>query len=138
MVCRLEKKLIYSIDDCATFAQKDLFRFMREIGMKNDILYIHHFEIEKEHRNKGLGSEFLKLFCEQFKYNFALFLTAGIPVDDEEELTDEEVKARLLRLERFYTNVGFVNVNEKIGEYESKISFLYGSGIGENIIKALK
>lgn len=139
MLSRLETKIIHTIDDCTLFAERDLFNITRNrIGIETDILCIDYFEVQKEHRNKGYGKEFLKNFCKKNKENYILFLMAGFPITEEEqEPSKEELSLKLSKLEKFYTSIGFLNVNEKIGQYEQKISFLYNGGIGEKIITKL-
>lgn len=131
---QMKTRLVHTIEDCVYFAEKDLFSAIRHPSNKEiPILCIDFFEVQKEHRSKGYGKQLLKEFCETNKEDYLLLLVAGIVLENEGEPTKQEVEQKLSRLEKFYTSIGFLNVNNAIGQYEDKISFLYGSGLGEKV-----
>lgn len=135
---QMKTRLVHTIEDCVYFAEKDLFSTINHpTDKKLPILCIDYFEVQKEHRNKGYGKQFLKDLCETNKQEYLILLVAGIVLENEGEPAKQEVEQKLSRLEKFYNSIGFVNVNSAIGQYEEKISFLYGSGLGEKVVLEL-
>lgn len=138
---KMKTKVIKSEKHCNSFAERDLFYIVSDkLKIDKDILCIDYFEIPKKNQNKGHGTKILKQFCEENKEKFILFLVAGLPIKEDElemELTHDGLHEKLSRLEKFYTSVGFVNINAYIGQYENKISFLYKDGLGCEIVSGI-
>lgn len=133
---KMETKIIQDEAQCSSFAEKDLFYFLQDVlEITPTILCINYFEVPEKDRNKGLGTSILKQFCEERKESHIILLIAGFPNNENEaEPTTKEVGEKLIKLEHFYASVGFANVNEQFGQYESKRTFIYDGGIGSSVI----
>lgn len=122
-----------------TFDVEDLFNISNSLSMENDIKYITKLIVPKEHRNKGLGSKALVDLCKSIGEDTFILITAGALLEEyKEEPTVEEYEVILNRLDKFLIANGFIDVNEHIGCYENKCSYLYGNKVGLEIVKSLK
>jgi GNAT superfamily N-acetyltransferase len=116
------------------FAIEDLVDWIRK---KNnpiaEILVIDSIIVDSDSRNKGLGSKIIKDFCESYS-NYLILVIAGANTDEyKNEPTDEQYSEILERLNRFYTRLGFISVNNRIGCYDYKESFIYGNKVGRKL-----
>lgn len=135
----IETSYVTSLNDCNGFAQEDLWYFMQEMNeTKSSILCIDKFSVDKKHRNKGVGTQFLKDFCKKHQAESIILVVAGFLKEENEHPTKDELNEKLGQLERFYMSVGFVNANDYIGQYEFNTAYLYNGGIGKELISHLK
>ena len=103
-----------------------------------EFLYILDFRVHVDSRNMGLSTKWLKEFCDS--YDDKIILTfSGVSVDEyPTEPTEDEYRDILNRLNKFYTKVGFVSVNDYIGGYEYKESFIYKNTASEELLKIIE
>lgn len=122
-----------------TFDVEDLINISNSLNMDNDIKYITKLIVPKEHRDKGFGSKALVDLCKSIGEDTFILITAGALLQEyKEEPTIEEYNSILNRLDKFLTSNGFIGVNEHIGCYENKCSYLYGNKVGLELVKSLK
>lgn len=128
-----EKPSIY------TFDIADLIDYSNNANMLNDIKYISKIIVPKNERNKGIGTEKLLELCNSIGDDTFILVTAGVLMQEYKiEPTNEEYELILNKLDKFFKNIGFIDVNKYIGCYEYKCSYLYGNKVGLELIKSFK
>ncbi len=102
-----------------------------------EFLHITSFRVHKDFRNLGLGHDWLKTFCDAHD-DKVIFILSGAHKDEyESEPSVDEYESILSRLDRFYKRVGFVNVNQDIGCYQYKESFIYRNKTSQKLLNSL-
>lgn len=93
-------------------------------------LYVPHAD-----RGKGIGSKIIADFCDAHPTS-VIVLTAGAhEFEYDEEPSEQEFEKCLQRLGRFYSQLGFVNINKQIGGYQFRCTYICNNEIGMQIIK---
>ena len=120
------------------FAIWDLCEEIKNIDPSiKEFVHITSFRVNKDSRNRGLGHDWLKTFCDAYDDKI-IFVLSGAHADEyESEPSEDEYKSILNRLDRFYTRVGFINVNQDIGQYQYKESFIYRNNTSEKLLDSL-
>lgn len=92
-----------------------------------DFVFVHTLFINKEDRNKGLGSAALKEFCDHMtSLNKIIILRSSLLKDEyPEEPTEEQYTEVLERLNKFFINRGFSNINKYTKTYEFSELYVY-------------
>ncbi len=124
--------------DSREFALDDL---SEEIKLFNpnikEFLVIDSFIVHPAFRGKGMGSKVLKDFCESYDDKIIFLLAGANTKEYPEEPPEQELLSILRRLENFYVNIGFINVNEHIGDYQFKTSFIYENETSKPLLERL-
>ena len=120
------------------FAIWDLCEEIKNIDPSiKEFVHITSFRVHKDSRNRGLGHDWLKTFCNAYDDKI-IFVLSGAHADEyESEPSEDEYKSILNRLDRFYTKVGFINVNQDIGQYQYRESFIYRNKTSEKLLDSL-
>lgn len=112
---------------------------IKELLYGKEIIIITELIVPKELRNKGIATEKLKQFCNKYNDTVILVVSGALISEYPEEPTDEEFKNILSRLDRFYTNRGFTNINQYTKTYEFKELYVYtGTDIGKDAVEKIK
>lgn len=128
-----------SIPQMYTFDIIDLIDYSEDVNLNNEIKYISKIMLAKSIRNKGIGTKILSDLCKSVGDDKFLMVTAGALIEEYDvEPTNEEYKVILKKLDKFFTNVGFIDVNNLVGEYECKCTYLYGNKVALDFIKSFE
>lgn len=145
-MCKINEKIILEVvninrekPSIYTFDVADLIGYSNDVDMLNDIKYISKIIVPKEKRNNGIGTKSLLELCKSMGEDKFILITAGALMDEyPKEPTTEEYNLILNRLDKFFKNIGFIDVNDRIGCYECKCSYLFGNKAGLELIKSFK
>lgn len=121
-----------------SFAIRDLMYILDTNSIVEPVIEITDFHVKKELRGKGYGTASLKEFCEKRPDTLILVVSGVSCREYEAEPTDDEAKAILERLDRFYKRVGFIDVNSEIGGYQYKRSYIYGNEPGKQFLNLME
>lgn len=99
-----------------------------EVVIKNKIttpmIEIFDLYVYPEHRGIGLGKELIFEICNKH-FEDGIYIQAGVHKKEYEE--DADVDEVLRELDIFYSCLGFVDVNDKFGQYEKFKSYLFNN-----------
>lgn len=130
---------IKEMQDVKSFALCDLVSYMRQLNLVDvPVTIIDKLFIPKEDRNQGHGTAGLKQVVESRTDNVIMIVAGALEDEYPEEPTFEENKEILARLDKFYTQAGFVSVNETIGAYECSHVYIYDNKNGRLVIDECK
>lgn len=123
-----------------TPASRDSFMISDFTSMFPGVPFIEIVEIyvKKTDRHKGIGSKLIKKVVDDYK-NYVILTTPGVskmeyPIEPSYDSKIDIIES----LSYFYNKNGFVDVNDYIGQYEFKRSYIYGeSDIGKKVIKTI-
>ena len=102
------------------------------------VVEIYDIYVDPRLRNKGIGSSFIQEICRLNQDSVILLASGATSMEYPEEPSDEEIKKIIEDLEPFYLKNGFVNVNDKIGNYQMKRAYMYsGNTLGKYCISKL-
>lgn len=113
------------------FGIQDVGLGMIKARMNNKVLHIREIVVPIEDRQNGKGSKALNDIINQYP-DHLIYLASG-DIEDEGKNLNNKLKL----LEQFYTKNGFKNVNDKIGQYEFKESFIALNEPGKKLINSL-
>ena len=120
------------------FAISDLRFAIKDMNLPVDrFVVIDSFVVEKGHRNRGFGTEYLKEFLSKHNDEIILVVSGVCPDEYPGEPTEVEVTQTLRRLNSFYTNLVFVSVNDIIGGYEYKELFIHRNNASQKLLEYL-
>ena len=123
----------------SSFAVDDLFGILEGLGDANrKIIVINDIYVDKDLRGFGVGRAVLRALCDKF-HDRIIILTAGATVKEYPvEPTDDEFEIILERLGRFYEKCGFRDVNQEIGGYDYKKTYLYINDASKSILEYIE
>ncbi len=122
-------------EDCSEFWYVDL----KDCIGDNNFILIEEFFISKDIRNNGFGTELLKLFTSQFGEETIILAKSGLLYKEfPEEPSDETFNEVLTRLDRFYTNRSFLNINTFSKTYEFRELYVFDNEIGREFYNKVK
>ena len=90
-----------------------------------DFVILDEIFIEPSHRNKGIGSEIIKDFIKHHENSIILVRAGALQKEYPLEPTKEEYQLILERLSKFYTKLGFKNINKYSRTYEFSDIYVY-------------
>lgn len=106
-----------------------------------DFAFTYELFINKEDRNKGLGTAALKEFCEYMTTinNIIIVQSSLLKKEFKKEPTNEQYNEVLDRLDKFFTSRGFTNINQYTNSYEYSELYVYTeSEIGRDLVESIK
>lgn len=113
---------------------------MKDFLENREFAVIDSMVVNKDSRNKGIGTEFLKTFCETRK-DKVIIVVAGLLMSEYPEAPkyNEYIKV-LSELDKFFTKRGFSDINKYTKSYEySKNVYIYTeSKIGKEVFNEIK
>lgn len=108
-ICKIEHSIRWCCDRDTTDLEMTIFRLMPEIKQLLDIDYIH---VDKENRNKFVGTKSLKRYCESRNNELMLFISGALIDEYKVEPFDFQYKEILDKLDNFLINVGFIKISK--------------------------
>ena len=107
---------------------------------KEEFVFVTELYVPKAHRNNGIGTRVLKDLCEEWTNQGKLIIVESGLLKSEypEEPTDKQFNEVLDRLDKFFINRNFVNINKITNTYEYHELYVYDSEIGRKLISDLK
>lgn len=136
------KEIKYTIYEKEDFKNIDNFNFfLQDIGytlIKESkfptILYIEEIFVDKNHRNKNIGSELLQQIINDNKDKLILVTSYLSKKEFLEKPTNEKYNEILTKLSHFFEINGFININKHFGQYEFKETFIYNNDMSQKYI----
>lgn len=115
------------------FALHDLLSFIQKFDNKRDIIFIDTFIATPETRDSGEAELLLSDFISQFEDSgeFILLVSSMSKKQFPIEPTREEMNIYLEDMDEFLLRNNFINVNDLIGNYETKTAYLYNNNAYE-------
>lgn len=86
-------------------------------------------------RHTGVGSKLISDFCDSHPNDVIILVAGAHEFEYSDEPSEDEFKQCLVRLQRFYSQLGFVNINKQIGGYQFRCTYICNNEIGMQIIK---
>jgi GNAT superfamily N-acetyltransferase len=120
------------------FMLNDLFDYLTEFGLDPEVYEIRNLYVAPEARHRGTGSDLVKRAIDQ-NPDSLIVAVVGVSKDEFPQRPSAEESAAVLDgLRRFFSKCGFTSINDRVGLYKLKESYLYiGNDIGKHFYEML-
>lgn len=122
------------LNNCEEFWYVDLKDFLDD----KPFVILEELFVDKSLRNKGCATDILKQFISKYEDTIILVNAGALCKEYPEEPTDDEFGQILDNLDKFFTKLGFENINKYSKTYEYKELYVYPNELGKEFFNKVK
>lgn len=123
--------------EVSPYAVKDLGEQLRRLNWSTPVICIEEIFVDKMLRGKGYGSGLIKYVCENYYSHLILVEAGALKKEYKEEPSQQEIHDIVENLGDWYEKLGFINVNHLLGQYQTRIAYLYYNEVGIELMVEL-